>query len=1168
VIPTENFASTCSYCGVGCGVLISKTNTNEISVTGDKDHPANKGLLCSKGMNLHYTVMDTSDRVLYPSVRKFKNQNLRRISWDEALTGISQKFKQLIKTYGPDSVGFYVSGQLLTEEYYIINKLIKGFIGSNNIDTNSRLCMSSAVVGYKMALGEDSVPISYDDIELADCFLIAGANPAWCHPILFRRIEAHKSKNPNIKIIVVDPRRTDTCEDADLHLQINPGTDIYLFHAIAKLLVDNNWIDEDFIKKSTEGFEELKNFLNNFNLDEASKICGIEINDIFLAAKYIGNANGFLSLWAMGLNQSVIGVNKNLALLNLSLLTGKIGKPGSGPFSLTGQPNAMGGREVGGLCNLLPAHRDLANPEHRSEVANFWGVESIQSSPGLSAVEMFESLRSGKMKGIWIICTNPTTSMPDAKMVEQGLREAELVVVQDISMSSAAIPYADYVLPAAGWAEKQGTMTNSDRRVTYLPKVINPPGEAIADTIIIKKFAEKMGFGKSFNYNSEEDVFLEHCALTKNTRIDISGLDYSTLKEKRSVQWPYPEKNHGGTPRLFSDQIFYRANGKAKIHSVLPEDTSEKPNAEFPFVLTTGRIRDQWHTMTRTGKVQKLLEHKSEPYLEIHPNDATKLSINENTLVDVSNERGIVRVRAKITDTIKQGVVFLPMHWGRKNQNDESRSNNLTSKSYDPFSKQPGFKNSAVNVKAYKKEKERIIIIGGGNSTYAFIKNYKTLAPDDEITVICKEENPLYNRILLPDLISGEKEFHELASASTEDINSWNINLLTSTAVLEILPESKKVRDSNGTLHSYNKLILATGSSAQIPKYIAEDTVGVFSLRAKNDADRIKGFFVPDSHALIVGGGLLGLELAVALKSLNVKVTILVRTNRLMSKQLDEVGCDILREEIQNRDIEILFNSEISKVNGIGRVTTVELKDGTKLNPDGIVYAMGTSPNLHLTKNLNIEIGDGIKVNDFLQTNDPDIYAIGEVAEHTSGVYGTVLAAEEQAFVAASHIYGYKFQTYGGSLHSNLLKIPGLELVSLRLPGVPLEKLTDEYEEIHFIDRKNRRYKKCIVKGDKLVAAILIGDKAEFIEYKNLISSGVELGEKRFQLLSGRVNAIAPKGAIVCSCNSVGKGNIEDEIKAGCKTLEMITTKTGAGGGCGSCRPEINRILKENLPIK
>ncbi|WP_039948918.1 molybdopterin-dependent oxidoreductase [Leptospira fainei] len=1163
----ESYQTTCSYCGVGCGIIVQKSGSNEISVKGDPEHPANKGMLCSKGLNLHYTAMDRSDRLLYPMVRRDRNSNLERITWESALSSIAARFRKIIAEHGPDSVGFYVSGQLLTEEYYIINKLTKGFLGTNNIDTNSRLCMSSAVVGYKMALGEDSVPISYDDIELADCFLIAGANPAWCHPILFRRIEARKKSDPSVKTIVVDPRKTESSEDADLHLQIRPGSDISLFHAIARVLIENEWIDHQFILKHTEGFEELKSKVFESTLDDAAEDCGIPPEQIIEAARLIARSRGFLSLWAMGLNQSVIGVNKNLALLNLSLITGKIGKPGSGPFSLTGQPNAMGGREVGGLCNLLPAHRNLNDPEHRREVADFWGVSDIQSKPGFSATEMFENLRNGKMKAIWIVCTNPTVSMPDARAVEAGLRAAELVIVQDISKDSGAIPFADFVLPAAGWVEKQGTMTNSDRRITYLPKIMDPPGEAVADTWIIRDFAREMGYTSSFSYESEEDVFLEHSQLTKGTRIDISGLDYSILKSNRSVQWPYPHKDHGGTPRLFTDHIFYRPGGKAKLSDVGIEDSSEKTTPEYPLILTTGRIRDQWHTMTKTGKVRKLKEHRKEPNLEIHPEDARLRNISDGQVVEIKNIRGSVRVKASVTESIKQGVVFLPMHWGRMKGNDESRANNLTSSNYDPFSKQPGFKISAVEVKPYKKVKEKILIIGGGNGSLSFLKHYRALVPDDEITVICKEEHPFYNRILLPDLISGEKNFTQLMGVEPEEIESWNINLFPSTSVLEISREGKKVKDSEGNLHSYNKLIIATGSSPSIPKFVNPDMEGVFSLRAKEDAERIKGFFVRDSHALIVGGGLLGLELAAALRVVGVNVTILVRTDRLMSKQLDKVACDILKEEIEAKGIRIIFNAEISKIVGVPRVDKVKLSDGSILQPDGIVFAVGTSPNLKVINGTDLKIGSGLKVNEYLQTSDPDIYAIGEVAEHESGMYGTVAATDEQAKIAANHIYGYKVNSYTGSLHTNILKIPGLDLISLRLPEVVMENDASEYEEIIFLDRKRKKYKKCIIKGDKLVGAILIGDKNQFSEFKAMIASGMELGEKRESLLGDSRPLKPMEGTLVCSCNGVGSGNIEAEIQKGILTVEGIGVNTGAGTGCGSCRPEISRIIKGKSPV-
>ncbi|PJZ71206.1 NAD(P)H-nitrite reductase [Leptospira perolatii] len=1165
----ETHPSTCSYCGVGCGVLLHKHNDQKLSVEGDPNHPANRGLLCSKGMNLHYALLDRSDRLLYPMMREHRNSELKEVTWEAALNRAALEFRKIINEHGPDSVGFYVSGQLLTEEYYIINKLTKGFLGTNNIDTNSRLCMSSAVVGYKMALGEDSVPVCYEDIELADCFLIAGANPAWCHPILFRRIEARKKENPNdVKIIVVDPRRTESCEDADLHLQINPGTDIYLFNAIARILIETNQINNDFIKNHTEGFSELKEKVFQTDLQTSAGLCGVPTESIVKAANLIGSSKGFLSLWAMGLNQSVVGVNKNLALLNLSLITGKIGKPGNGPFSLTGQPNAMGGREVGGLCNLLPAHRNLQNPEHRKEVATFWGVNSIQEKPGYSATEMFENLTSGKMKAIWIVCTNPTVSLPDARTVESGLRSADFVVVQDISKDSGAVPFADLVLPAAGWAEKQGTMTNSDRRITYLPKAIEPPGEAVADTMIIRDFAHKMGYAPSFDYKDEEEVFLEYCRITSGTNIDITGLDYSILKERRSVQWPFPDKDHEGTPRLFTDGKFFRPSGLAKIHDVNPEDPSEKPTPDFPLTLTTGRIRDQWHTMTRTGKVRKLREHRREPYLEIHPENAKVREIEEGSIVEVKNSRGLVRVRAKVTEEIKENTVFLPMHWGRKNGRDDSRANNLTSKEYDPFSKQPGFKISSVEVKLFKKQKEKVLIIGGGNGTLAFLKAYRQLAPEDEISLLCKEENPFYNRILLPDYISGEKQFGDLLAIDQEEIDSWNLEVFSGTAVEELLPEAKKVKDSNGILHSYNKLILATGSSASIPKSIPPEMDGIFSLRGKADAEKIRGFFVPDSHALIVGGGLLGLELAAALKSNGVLVTILVRTDRLMSKQLDPIASAILKDEILDRGINILFNSQISKIKGTTRVMSVKLSDGSEIIPDGIVYATGTTPNIGLANSAGLQCNSGVLVNPWLQTSDPDIYAIGEVAEHESGLYGTVAATEEQARIAANHIFGYAHQAYEGSLHTNLLKIPGLDLVSLRRPDAVMDLEDDEtgeFEEVTLLDRKLRKYKKCVIKGDRLVGAILIGDKSEFSTFKELISSGLELGEKRASLLSGGGLVTKPiKGKLVCSCNGVGDGNIREEIGKGLCSIEDLGKATGAGTGCGSCRPEISKILKES----
>jgi len=422
--------TTCSYCGVGCGIIAGKDDRGRLTVAGDPDHPVSRGMLCSKGRNLNYVVQDHTDRLLYPRMRLHRNHPLQKVTWSKAMERAAAVFKGIIAEHGPDSVGFYVSGQCLTEEYYLINKLAKGFIGTNNIDTNSRLCMSSAVVAYAKMLGEDIVPVAYDDLELSDCIFVAGANPAWCHPIIWRRVEAHKADNPEVKIIVVDPRKTDTCSIADLHLQLIPGTDVILYHAIARQLWKDGRVDHEFVKNHTEAGENYVRILKDINPRAAAKACGVPLKDIKLAARYIGDARAFMTMWAMGLNQSKVGVEKNGALINLHLLTGQIGKPGAGPFSLTGQPNAMGGREVGGMANLLAAHRVLSNAADREEVARFWGVDKLPANPGLTATQMFNALESGKLKAVWVICTNPVVSMPNANQVDRALRKAKFVVVR------------------------------------------------------------------------------------------------------------------------------------------------------------------------------------------------------------------------------------------------------------------------------------------------------------------------------------------------------------------------------------------------------------------------------------------------------------------------------------------------------------------------------------------------------------------------------------------------------------------------------------------------------------------------------------------------------------------------------------------------------------------
>ena len=1185
----KKYKTTCCYCGVGCGIIATDLCNGKIHVEGDKDHPVNRGMLCSKGMNLHYTVNDKSDRLLYPQMRMNRSMPMQRTTWDEALERTAAIFKTFINKYGPDSVAFYVSGQCLTEEYYLWNKLMKGFIGSNNIDTNSRLCMSSAVVGYKLSLGEDAVPVCYDDIEASDCILVEGANPAWCHPIIWRRVEAHKAANPEVKIITVDPRRTQTATSSDIHLQINPGTDVTLNHAIGRILIEKNWIDNSFIQNHTDGFEEYKTKVFERTLSESAEICGIEEKLIVKTATLIAQSKGFLSMWTMGLNQSVIGVNKNLSLINLSLITGKIGKVGNGPFSLTGQPNAMGGREVGGLANMLASHREIANPIHRLEMEEFWGGTTISDKVGLTATEMFKGLEDGKLKAIWIVCTNPMVSLPDARMAELALQKAKFVVVQDISNKADTIKFADVVLPAAAWTEKEGTMTNAERRISYLHKLTEAPGEALPDAEIICRFAQKMGWGKKFNYQNFSEIYQEYTETTRGTNIDVTGVSYELLKET-TVQWPYKSeelrveneelreedmnkkvnstldtrqsKLNLGTQRLFENGEFYTPNKRAKIHAVPDENLSEKITKDYPLILLTGRVRDQWHTMTKTGRVNKLKQHLPTPFLEIHPKDAQKRGIEEGTIVEVKGNRGSVKVKAKLTDEVKQGTCFLPMHWGRTLGNDFGRANNLTNTLVDARSKEPDFKFSAVEVTKYIKPKEKIVIIGAGSAGLGFISSYRKLNQTDEIEVFSKEIYPFYNRVMLPDYISGTQSWEQLVKLREDQFEENNIKVHKGVGINHIDRKNKVIVDGLGNEHSYDKLFLGMGSQAFMPKNFPK-MAGVFNMRSRLDADTLLPFLGPErsrGQVVIVGGGLLGLEMAASLREISVNVTVIQRIGRFMDRQLDPLGSDILHEEIIARGIEVFYNDEVEQFYGSERVEGVRLKSGQKLKCNALIVTAGTVPTIQLAKEAGLECNRGVVINDYMQTSDPDIFACGEIAEWKKQMWGITAAAEQQADVVAKFLAGDLAHYYKGSLSMNILKMHGLNLCSLGLVEIPAG--ATDYEEVTFIDKAMHYYKKCIIHNDRLVGAILIGDKSEFLEFRDLIANGIELSEKRLALLRSGKTSEPVLGKLVCSCNNVGQGNLENAIKGGCSDFTQLCQKTGAGTGCGSCRPEVRMILE------
>ncbi|MGX5819750.1 molybdopterin-dependent oxidoreductase [Chitinophaga lutea] len=1158
----DSFKTTCCYCGVGCGIVVRRDRNGRLAVEGDKDHPVNRGMLCSKGMNLHYTVSDTSDRLLHPEMRYHRNLPRQRVSWDQALDRTAAVFLQLIQRYGPDSVAFYASGQCLTEEYYVVNKLIKGFIGSNNIDTNSRLCMSSAVAAYKLSLGEDSVPGCYDDIEQADCIFVAGANPAWCHPILWRRVEAAKAARPHLKIIVSDPRITQSCAAADLHLQLTPGTDITLHHAIGRLLIERGHTDASFIHQHTDGFAAYREQVMRRSVAEAALICGLREADIESAADMIGRAGAFMSMWTMGLNQSVAGVRKNLSLINLHLVTGQIGRPGAGPFSLTGQPNAMGGREVGGLANLLPAHRALDNPAHRQEVQAFWGGKEISPRPGLTATEMFEAMHDGRLKAIWIMCSNPLVSLPDARFMEAALQKARFVVVQEISNKPETLRYADVVLPAAAWAEKEGTMTNAERRISHLSKITDAPGEALPDADIICRFARKMGF-PGFDFQSPADIYAEHIRLTAGTHIDISGLSYDRLHRERSVQWPCPADG-ASTPRLFADHRFYTPGEKAILHSFDDDSPSPSPTPQFPLILTTGRIRDQWHTMSKTGKVSKLRQHIANACVEIHPADARARKIRQDDIVSVESANGTVRVRAQLSENIKEGVVFLPMHWGRILDSDLHRANNLTNNLTDPVSRQPDLKYTPVSVARYEKPLQKIIVIGAGAGACGFVKSYRALNRRDGITVFNKENEPFYNRVMLPDYISGTQTWPQLVKMTDEEERSLNITLHRGRSILSIDREARTVTDDQGVTHTYDILVMATGSRAATLRNVPP-MKGIFTMRSRRDADAFLQHIRRDGGTIVIaGGGLLGIELAASLREMNIPVAVIQRTSRLMDRQLDELGAQLLCDELRDRGISIYFNDEIERFTGTASVQGVALKSGRRISCQAVVMSIGTVPNIELARACGLNCDRGVIVDEYLRSSDPAIYAIGEIASFNGILYGITAAAEQQAEIVARYMNGDIGQFYEGSLFMNILKVHGTELCSLGLVETPEDPA---YEEVVFIDKSQRYYKKCIIHEDRLVGAILIGDKSEFGEFRDLIRRRTELSEKRMQLLRAGGKAAPVLGRLVCSCANIGEGNIETHIRNGVSGLDALCNASGAGLGCGSCRPEVRLLLQKAAPV-
>jgi ferredoxin-nitrate reductase len=717
----------CPYCGVGCGLEVlppkitpqDQTGNSVWQVRGDRTHPSSLGKVCVKGATVAESL--NKNRLLYPMGRNTLKEPFTRLTWDEALDRIVTQIKKVSSEKGPDAICMYGSGQFQTEDYYIAQKLLKGCLGTNNFDANSRLCMSSAVAGYTQSFGSDGPPCCYEDLELTDCAFLIGTNTAECHPIVFNRLRVHHKKNSHVKMIVVDPRHTETAKFADLHLSIKPGTDIDLLNGIAHLLRKNGHINKDYIDQNTDNFTEYNQVIDQYPPEIVANKCGIKIEDLIKAAQYWGESQKVLSLWSMGVNQSTQGTATVRTIINLHLMTGNIGKPGSGPFSLTGQPNAMGGREAGGLAQLLPGYRSVKNPLHREEIETAWGLPlgSISDVPGRDVWRMITALETGDVGLFWIAATNPAVSMPDLNRTKTALLKSPFTIYQDAYYPTETSHYAHLLLPAAQWGEKTGIMTNSERVVTLCSAFCDPLGEAKADWEIFAEVGRKLGFEKQFNFANSEEVCQEFFNLTKGRPCDMSGINHNILKQT-PVQWPHPLKDSVTNieessviednltdekeslffipnKRLYTDGKFHTPNQKAKFVAYHSKGLAEPCDPHYPFILTTGRLYGQWHTMTRTGRIDKIMKMHPEPFIEIHPKDAEKLNIEEGKKVLVKSRRGEGIFPAKITTAIKKGTVFVPMHWGFL-WADQAECNSLTHPESCPDSLQPELKACAVNL--------------------------------------------------------------------------------------------------------------------------------------------------------------------------------------------------------------------------------------------------------------------------------------------------------------------------------------------------------------------------------------------------------------------------------------------------------------------------------------
>ncbi len=1241
--------TVCPYCGVGCGLLAMTEGDRLVEVAGDPIYPVNRGRTCRKPLELPAAV-HARDRALTPLIRSERAARFREGTWDATLSTLAARLQAIVERHGPDAVAFYISGQLLTEDYYAVNKLVKGFIGTNNLDSNSRLCMSSAVAGYQGAFGSDGPPPSYADLDVADTFFLLGSNAAACHPIVWGRIRERQREGAFV--ICADPRPTQTAQQSDLHLPVRPGADLALLNAMLYVLIRDGLLDDAFVRARTNGFEQAAAVAREWTPERAARTCGVRAEDIEAAAHRFGKAKRSMVLWSMGANQSTVGTLKNRALINLCLATGQIGRPGSGPLSLTGQPNAMGGRETGGLAHLLPGYRSVTSDTDRAEIEALWGCRPISDRPGLPAVELFDALAEGDVKAVWIVATNPIVSLPDAARARAALEAAELVVVQDAYHPTETSALAHAVLPAAAWPEKTGTMTNSERRVGLVRAALPPAGQALPDWRIFARLAQALGHGEHFAWCDEAEVFQEFAACTRGRLCDMTGLSHARLAREGGVQWPVPagalgeavsqrqhlgagrlepgserrqsgsehprsagERPHPAGERLYADRRFLTPDGRARFAPTPHAGPAEPAGDDYPLLLTTGRVADHWHTMTRTGKSSKLKAAAGGPVLECHPDDACAAGVADGGQARIVSARGAAVLRVQCSEEMPRGVAFAPMHWGALHAAAGAGAVNLiTHGAVDPVSAQPELKAAAVRIepvgaklsqsvgaregaptvraqfpqhvarggrdarrrrpRATRPRARRLVVVGTGMAGLAVVEEVLARRPalgpscgsDDSrgsgegwsITMLGEEPGPAYNRILLSKLLARTCGASELELRPATWYAAHGVNLGGGLAAAELALEDCAVLDANGARHRYDALVLATGSRPFVPPVTGAELPHVHSFRTQRDVDQIAAGAVAGHPAVVVGGGLLGLEAAAGLRARGLKVSVVELAPRLMPQQLDAGAATMLQRALGALGMKFRLGRSVEAIED----TDVVLDDGERLPASVVVVAAGVRAETSLARAAGIEVGRGILVDDALRCSAPGVWAVGECAEHKGVVQGLWAPIAEQARVAGASVAGDPAGFHGATT-ATTLKVAGIDLFA----GGQSSAGSGQ-DELVFSDTRRGVHRKLVLDGEALAGAVLVGDTTYGRELSELLRTR---GPVPSELLGAPGSAGAgpaiplDDSSVVCSCNQVNRGAILAAIrKGGLTTVPGVGRATRASTGCGSCASDVEAILAEH----